>query len=127
MKRQTRIPVKNATSSGRSSVASSSRALNFPSNFSNVDTADEVKKFCAEGTPSWMSKSNSHTNLSSLSIEDLKEPVIHELDRNEVQNTDTESSDSNDEELLQGCIKKAWDARKPSFGTSQVLHTTQGS
>ena len=39
-----------------------------------TDGENEIKKFCQEGTPSWMSKSNSNTNLSILSINDLKQP-----------------------------------------------------
>lgn len=98
MKRTTRIPVKS--SSGLSSHSGSSRALVFPSTSSNAGDCDEVKKFCAEGTPSWVSKSNSHTNLSTLSIEDLK---IEEED----------DSESGDDELLQGLVRKAWDANPP--------------
>ena len=68
----------------------------------------EIKKFCQEGTPSWMSKSNSHTNLSTLSIEDVKlpEPEIPVAAGN--QGSDSEDT-SEDEELLQNVIKSAWE------------------
>lgn len=103
MKRTTRIPVK-------ANAASSSRALVFPSTSSVVSTGatgpdglqghhDEVKKFCAEGTPSWVSKSNSQTNLSlSFDNDDLK---------------GSDDSDDSADELLQGLVKKAWDANPP--------------
>ena len=59
-----------------------------------------------------MSNSNSHTNLSSLSIEDnLKsaEPnseLFHDRELTGIQNPDSDSSD--EEELLQNVIKSAW-------------------
>lgn len=96
MNRRTRIPVK-------ASASNPSRTLVFPSSSmsSTNGDVDEVQKYCTEGTPSWMSKSNSHTNLSVLTIDDLKEE---------------ESDDSDDqdaEDLLQGCIKQAWPAKNP--------------
>ena len=58
-----------------------------------------------------MSNSNSHTNLSSLSIEDkLKaEPeteLFHDRELSGIQNPESDSSD--EEELLQNVIKSAW-------------------
>ena len=60
-----------------------------------------------------MSKSNSHTNLSTLSIEDVKlpEPEIPVAAvTNETGNQSSDSEDtSEDEELLQNVIKSAWE------------------
>ena len=60
-----------------------------------------------------MSNSNSHTNLSSLSIEDnLKaEPeteLFHDRELTGIQNPDSDSDSSDEEELLQNVIKSAW-------------------
>ena len=78
-----------------------------------VDGDCEIKKYCQEGTPSWMSKSNSHTNLSTLSIEDVKlsEPEMPvAAATNETGNQGSDSEDtSEDEELLQNVIKSAWE------------------
>ena len=118
----TRIPVKSGnapTGSGPSSVSGSSRAI-FPSTSSNVDVDCEIQKFCKEGTPSCiLSKSNSHTNLSSLSIdEDLKE---------ESNENPGDSDSSDDEKLLQNVIKTAWEQNrntsKVQFYKHYVAHT----
>lgn len=95
MNRRTRIPIK-------ASSANPSRTLVFPSSSmsSTNGDVDEVQKYCTEGTPSWMSKSNSHTNLSVLTIDDLKEE-------------ESDSDDQDAEDLLQGCIKQAWPAKNP--------------
>ena len=58
-----------------------------------------------------MSNSNSHTNLSSLSIEDNlkaepKSELFHDRELIGIQNPDSDSSD--EEELLQNVIKSAW-------------------
>ena len=63
-----------------------------------------------------MSNSNSHTNLSSLSIEDNlkaepKSELFHDreltgIQNPGIQNPDSDSSD--EEELLQNVIKSAW-------------------
>jgi hypothetical protein len=82
---------------------------------------DEVQTYCIEGTPSWMSKTNSNTNLSSITADDnIKD--IHSSRLNESADTSSSSSEDsslssdNDELLLQGCIKQAWAAKgKPQF------------
>ena len=58
-----------------------------------------------------MSNSNSHTNLSSLSIEDNlkaepKSELFHDRELTGIQHPDSDSSD--EEELLQNVIKSAW-------------------
>ena len=62
------------------------------------------KLFIFSDTPSWMSKSNSHSNLVALEPEDLKA-------EGEDVGTDSSSSDEEAENLLQGCIKQAWAAK----------------
>ena len=89
------IPVKSANNPAVANApSSSSRALIFSNTPSEL--GEEVKKFCVEGTPSWMSKSNSNTNLSALTLED--------------------SSDESegDDDILKDCIKTAWPAKKPA-------------
>ena len=101
MKRASRsgIPVKSASnpSPAPANSSSSQRALIFSSATPSEMGCEEVKKFCVEGTPSWMSKSNSNTNLSALTVEDEQE---------------TSSDDSEGDDILQGCIKTAWPAKK---------------
>jgi hypothetical protein len=68
-----------------------------------------------------MSKTNSNTNLSSITADDnIKD--IHSSRLNESADTSSSSSEDsslssdNDELLLQGCIKQAWAAKgKPQF------------
>lgn len=117
MKRTTRIPVK----ASHNSSSSSSRALVFPSTSSVVSNQadgggghDEVKKFCAEGTPSWVSKSNSQTNLSSLLDDDH-------------QSEEEDDSDESADELLQGLVKKAWDANPPKAVAPPVAAARRSS
>ena len=66
----------NSIQYGKMNVDSvSSIPLKLPNASSIItDGENEIKKFCQEGTPSWMSKSNSNTNLSILSINDVKQP-----------------------------------------------------
>ena len=73
-----------------------------------------------------MSKSNSHTNLSTLSIEDVKlpEPEIPvAAATNETGNQGSDSEDtSEDEELLQNVIKSAWEHNR---NVSKVIFFTK--
>ena len=102
-----------------------SRAFAFPSISSTTsgygDCSEEVKTFCQEGTPSWMSKSNSQTNLSSLSIDENQK---HD---NKTHQDDSDSSDASaDEELLQNVIKSAWGHSRNSSKPMPAVRSNLG-
>ena len=105
--RNSRIP--QLKSHNNSTASSTSRALVFPSSTSS--NPDEVQKYCTEDTPSWMSNSNSHSDLkvSEEVIDDDDE--VDENDSNISSSNPTSSDEEDAENLLQGCIKQAWAAK----------------
>ena len=117
--------VNNHASHGPDSMNTGSRAFAFPSISSTTsgygDCSEEVKTFCQEGTPSWMSKSNSQTNLSTLSIDENQK---HD---NKTHQDDSDSSDASaDEELLQNVIKSAWGHSRNSSKPMPAVRSNLG-
>ena len=113
--RNSRIP--QLKSHNNSTASSTSRALVFPSSISsNPDVVDEVQKYCTEGTPSWMSNSNSHSDLKVTEEVIDNEDEVDENDSNISSSNPTSSDEEDAENLLQGCIKQAWAAKNTNSG-----------
>ena len=108
----------NSTQNGQSNANSVSSRPSVLPNASSIigDNDGEIKKFYQEGTPSWMSKSNSNTNLSTVSPIEVKEEATEE-------NLEDFDDSSDDDELLNSLLEVG--SRKSDINYRQVKYLVQ--